>query len=343
MTTGGWDLQELNETYGTRIRQSEVSVRIAPVPFYMRSLSATAIRCACYQRFARQIAGEYDVRVSAYNLTDWGLPAIHFIADFSWHRNLREYLDPLSPGIIYLNTIVRKTYLKLADTYRSPSGRDSLRYDSLIANSRWSANLVRQYCGVNCTAVIYPPVATGVLDIPWGEREHAFVMISRIAPEKRVERAITILESVRKRGFCIKFHLCGKLEKNSYGRRIFQLCSERADWIVLEGHVSGTKKAEILTHCRFGIQARSAEPFGISVAEMMGTGEIVFAPNEGGQTEVLNHPDLLFNDIDDATDKICAVLSNTCVQKTLRAHLAKRRRMFGEEVFLKKCRAIFSS
>jgi hypothetical protein len=89
VTTGGWDLPALNSYYGTQVKQDEVKVRIAPVPLLISNMSAAALRGACYQRFARQVAADYDVRISAYNLTDWGLPAVHFIADFSWHQKLR--------------------------------------------------------------------------------------------------------------------------------------------------------------------------------------------------------------------------------------------------------------
>src|SRR6202020_1446568 len=109
---------------------------------------------ACYQRFARNIAGQYDMRISAYNPTDWGLPAIHFIADFSWHREIRERLHPPSPGLIYRNSILRKAYLRFAAAYASPSGRDVYRDDRVIANSEWTAELMKQVCGVDCETVI---------------------------------------------------------------------------------------------------------------------------------------------------------------------------------------------
>ena len=72
VVTGEWDLAALNAFYGTKVCEDEVKVRIAPIPFFLRNLSVAALRGACYQRFARQIAAEYDVRISAYNPTDWG-------------------------------------------------------------------------------------------------------------------------------------------------------------------------------------------------------------------------------------------------------------------------------
>ena len=334
ITTGGWDLPALNNYYGSQVGEDEVTVRIAPFPILARSLNAAALRGACFQRFARQIAGEFDVRISAYNTTDWGLPAIQFIADFSWHREIREHFHPSSPGFIYRDTMARRTYLRIAAAYGRASGRDVLRDDLVIANSRWTAEIVKQYCGVDCGAVVYPPVSADFPDVSWDDKEPSFVMIGRIAPEKRIERAIEILEKVRQRGHSVQLHLCGQIENDPYGRHIAKLCRERSDWIILEGGVTGARKAQILSHSRFGIQTSSAEGFGISVAEMVKAGAIVFASDGGGQTEVIDNPDLLFSGVDNAADKVCATLSNPEKQHALRAHLAVRSQMFSTGKFM---------
>jgi glycosyltransferase involved in cell wall biosynthesis len=339
VTTGGWDLTALNEFYGTRVQEGEVKVRIAPVPLLARTLTASALRGACYQRFAFQIAGEYDVRISAYNPTDWGLPAVHFIADFTWHRTLREQFDPPTPGFIYRDSLFRRSYLRIATAWGRSSGRDVLRDDVVIANSRWTTDRMRKYCGVDCAAVVYHPVWTKFPDFPWEQKEQAFVMIGRIAPEKRVERAIAILDAVRRRGHALQFHLCGQIGDDIYGRRIAHLCRERADWIIVEGQVTGKRKAQILAACRFGIQTRSAEPFGISVAEMVKAGAIVFAPNDGGQAEILDVSDLLFADEAEAVEKVQAVLGGPRLQASLRTHLANRAAIFSAQRFMLGARA----
>lgn len=210
LSSGGWNLAELNAYYSTNVGEDEVKFRVAPVPWPVRNLSAATLRGACFQRFARQIAGEYDARISAYNPIDWGLPAIHFIADFSWHREFRERLDPV-PGFLYRDSIVRRVYLRIAAACGNPSGRDLLHDDVVIANSRWTADLIRQTWGAHCAAVIYPPVWSEFPEVPWEEKENAFVMIGRIAPEKRIEDAIAILEGVRARGHAIRLHLCGEI------------------------------------------------------------------------------------------------------------------------------------
>jgi glycosyltransferase involved in cell wall biosynthesis len=334
LTTGGWDLPALNAYYGTQIQASEVQVRIAPVPWPFRNYSAAALRGACYQRFARQVAQEYDLRISAYNLTDWGLPAIHFIADFNWNPALREQYDPHSPGFIYQESPLRWTYLKLAAAYNKPTGRDFIRKDQIVANSHWSADLLKKQFGARCTAVIYPPVWTEFPEVPWEQKEEAFVMIGRIAPEKRIERAIAILDEVRQRGHRLRLHLCGLIEHGHYGRQIAQLTRERADWIHLAGRVTANRKAHILANCRFGIHTRAAEPFGISVAEMVKAGAIVFAPDKGGQAEILAHKDLLFSDESGAVDRICAVLTNSTKQFALRSHLKTQLVKFNSKLFV---------
>ena len=341
-TTGGWDLAALNDYYGTDIKEGELTVRLAPVPFLVGGSSAAALRGACFQRFASEIAGEYDIRISAYNPTDWGLPAIHFIADFSWQQQIREQLDPPSPGLIYRKSPFRSAYLHIASAHAKPSGRDALHDDLLVANSRWSAALLRQYCGVDSAVVVYPPVWTEFPMVPWKEKEQTFVMIGRIAPEKQVEQAIAILEAVRQRGHSVRLRLCGHIGNDHYGRRIARLCQERSDWIVPEGIVSGARKAQILTQCRYGIQTRAAEPFGIAVAEMAKAGAIVFASNDGGQTEILEHPDLLFADIDDAAKKICNVLEQPDGQSSLRAHLAGQTQRFSSQIFIREAQTLVS-
>ena len=54
---------------------------------------------------------------------------------------------------------------------------------------------------------------------------------------------------------------------------------------------------------------------------MIKAGAIVFASADGGQAEILAHPDLLFTDADDAVLKIRTALESPRLQLDLRAHL----------------------
>jgi glycosyltransferase involved in cell wall biosynthesis len=339
MTTGGWHLNDLNRSYGTSVKSGEVSVRLAPVPPLPARAMAAALRGALYQRFARRIAPEYDVRISAYNPTDWGMPAVHFIADFSWHREIREAYDPQTPGFVYRNTPLRRAYLSLVRRCGSPSDRNPVLDDRLIANSDWSAAQLRRYYPLPVVPVIYPPVWASFPLVPWSQKEIGFVMIGRIAPEKRIQAVIRVLDNLRSRGHRLTLHLCGGIPRDTYGRMIADLCAANREWVFSHGHVSGSLKAGILARCRYGIQMCPCEAFGISVAEMVRAGAIVFAPNDGGQTEILKSPDLLFDSEAGAIEKIQAVLEEPELQASLRTHLASRAEMFSAERFMREARA----
>jgi glycosyltransferase involved in cell wall biosynthesis len=338
-TTQGWDLEELNRYYGTRLNRADVAVRYAPSLGLLGNVTAAALRCSLYQRFARRIASEYDLRVSAYNITDWGMPAVHFIADFSWHAEIRQTYDPQAPGLIYRDTPLRRAYLSFARACASPSARNPIADDRLVANSHWSAAQLQQHYGLPPLPVVYPPVWASFPDVPWPAKKEGFVMIGRIAPEKRIEAAIRVIAALRSHGHRLTLHICGSIPADGYGRKITALCEANRDWACLQGPVSGLQKATLLARYKYGIQARASEPFGISIAEMVKAGAIVFAPNHGGQAEILNRPDLLFADEAAAVEKIQAVLENPDLQSSLRAHLACRAELFSAQRFMREARA----
>ena len=85
--------------------------------------------------------------------------------------------------------------------------------------------------------------------------------------------------------------------------------------------------------CKYGINGLTEEPFGIAVAEMVKSGCIVFVPNGGGQVEIVDNPELIFNDVQDAVSKICAVLNNRKRQSILLDHLQGQAIKFSSEVF----------
>jgi glycosyltransferase involved in cell wall biosynthesis len=338
MTTGGWDLDGLNGYYGTSLNPGDVTLRLAPTLAF-RAKTPAALRGALYQRFARRIAPEYDLRISACNPGDWGLPAIHFIADFTWHHEIWETYTPRSPGWVYRDTLLRRAYLWFVRACESPSGRNPALADRVVANSQWSADLIRRYCKLQSLPVIYPPVWVTFPCVPWPEKEDAFVMIGRIASEKRIDTAIRVLAELRRRGYQLKLHLCGKVPQDPYGRMVADLCTANREWIIAHGLVSGPFKANLLARAKYGIQMCAHEAFGISVAEMVKAGAVVFAPSHGGQAEILGHPDLLFSNEAEAVEKIQAVFEQPDLQVRMRTHLASRGEAFSAQRFMCEARA----
>jgi glycosyltransferase involved in cell wall biosynthesis len=341
LTTKGWQLDELNKFYETNVQSHEVRLRRVPTMLPDR-VSAAALRGAIFQRFLRGIAWDYDLRISAYNPSDWGAPAIHKLADFSWCSSIREEYDTATPGFAYRDTFLRRAYLGFCHMCERPSGRDVFRQDTTIANSKWSAERLRDHFGGSLMPVAYPPVWCEFPEVPWDEKERSFVTIGRIAPEKRIEVAIEVLKAVRGRGHDLKLHLCGEIGDDTYGRMIKSLCVANSDWIAVHGRVAGKVKINLLSSCRYGIHTGSREAFGIAVAEMTRAGAVVFAPRIGGQAEILDHECLLFDTEADAVEKIDLVLRSIELQTSLNKHLSLKSKLFSAKTFVSQCRAIIA-
>ena len=343
ITTGDVDLQVLNQFYGTSVQDNEISLRRGPVPgVLLRSNSGDAFRGAFYQRFCFKIANEFDVLISAYNLCDFGVPAIQCIADFSWDEDIRTSFDPLpqgARGLFHRVVLLRKFYLGLAKFVVRASGRNLFSGEDLIlANSQWSAQIIKGKHGSEIE-VLYPPVLAEFPKIPFDSKEIGFVCIGRITPEKRIERIVEILRNVRLRGHDIHLHVIGDTGDNTYGKSVEDLCRRQGDWVTMEGSRFGEEKAMFLSQHRFGIQARQSEPFGISVAEMVKAGCITFVPSEGGQAEIVNHESLMYDSVEDAVKKIDTVLRKDQIQVELRQHLEKQGTKFSTNAFMVGLRA----
>ncbi|MBF6569627.1 MAG: glycosyltransferase family 4 protein [Candidatus Binataceae bacterium] len=340
ITTNQFDLNALNRFYGTAVAPAEVAVRVFQMPLGLRqSRSAGALRGAFFQRAIRFGISEYDILISAYNLCDFGVPAIHLL-DLSWDEELRRHFVRPPGGlasIFHRVSQLRSLYLFLARTISSPTGRDLFDGDDvLLAYSAWIASVIEQKHHVKCS-VLYPPVSGTISEIPFSLRNDEFVCMGRISEEKRLERVVEILTRVRARGYEIRLRLVGGFGANVYARRIHSLVQE-LPWVVLEGSVSEHRKMEILTSARYGIHGAEGEGFGIAVAEMIKTGCITFAPVEGGPAEILDSDALLYHNDDDAVEKIIAVLGDESLRAELTHHLRCQAERFSAAHYMRGLR-----
>jgi glycosyltransferase involved in cell wall biosynthesis len=335
ITIGEVDLQRLNAYYGSRLDPQDFSVRHAPMPIGLRKPERfAALRGRFLQRYVQRVAPEFDVLISTYGLVDFGRPGLALVADFSF---VEEWRFSLHPGVRSWNKwwygrgLVRRVYLALCD-WVSPVSPDVWKRSVILANSNWTADLMRTKLNVQVRTV-YPPVAGNFPEVSFSDRENGFVCLGRISPEKRVDAVIDILSQVRRRGHNVHLHLLGGLDDSPYSATIKKLADQNKDWVYLEGWAVGEKKKVLLASHRYGIHGRENEPFGIAVAEMANAGCIVFVPNGGGQVEIVNHPALIFKDEADAVNKIEAVLNNSAEQETLRAHLRQNAGRFSPQSF----------
>ncbi|NDW04369.1 glycosyltransferase family 4 protein [Jiella pacifica] len=335
VTGAPFEPERLNLAYQTAVDPQKIAVMTAPMPQILaRANGGDALRAAFFGRFVRRIGSDFDLCISAYNFADFGRPGIHFVADFSWDDDIRRSFDPGSPGlrgVMQRPGVARSAYLGLcnavAGSRMRPVHRDG---DVVVANSRWTANLLRERHGLK-SRVIYPPVHTA--PVCGEERSGDFVMLGRIAPDKRILEAIDILAGVRERGHRFDFHVVGRLGADAYGRHVAEKARQAGDWVRLAGGLYGDAKHEFLGRHGFALHVRKREAFGIAVAEMIKAGLVPFVPGGSAPAEIVGDERLTFDDADHAVEVIDRMLRRPGEITAIRAGLAKRGVMFSQEAF----------
>jgi glycosyltransferase involved in cell wall biosynthesis len=149
----------------------------------------------------------------------------------------------------------------------------------------------------------------------------------------------TIISTLLSR-YCNK-HLHYAQKYQSY---VEKLIEENSDWIQLYKNLPYSEYCNVLYKCKYGLHPKK-DQFGISVAEMVRAGVIPFVQQIGGQTEIVgkHNTALQFNSIDEAVDKIIAVISDSQKQEELLTALHQQQEVFSAEKFQAEIRDVVDS
>jgi glycosyltransferase involved in cell wall biosynthesis len=326
LTRGGWNLSELNTCAGTFIEESEIQIIYPPCSGILKHTTGGAIWDGLYRRYCRIIAPKYDLCITASRVIDWGVPAIHFLSDVTWNKELREQFN--SNELIVNKSSIRHALFQFGNWLAGSSNRSTTIYDTFVANSKWTASVSSKYC--KRPIKIVSPVIPGEFFLKgWKKREIAFVLLGRISPEKKIEEAIAILKSVRERGYNISLHIIGQFGTTTYEKLIQSICNEEGKWVKCLGSVYGENKIRLLSSFRFGISGCDCEAFGIATGEMVKAGMLPFIPFDGAQKEIVMRDELIYNNKDEAINKIIKVLSCEILQIELHQDLLFRSQHFS--------------
>ncbi|MEM6915392.1 MAG: glycosyltransferase family 4 protein, partial [Verrucomicrobiota bacterium] len=235
-------------------------------------------------------------------------------------------------------TLLRRTYLRVAEAISDRQVPLGQRDDLVLANSKWSAAQLAEHFGVMESPVLYPPVVLPTAPTNSKRDPLGFVCLGRIVPEKEVERIIRILERVRKEGYAVNLRLIGELDETPYGSRIGSLI-DRHDWIRPEGFLQLEAKQEILASQTYALHACRIEAFGIAVAEMASLGCVPIVPDSGGAREIVPPEELHFGSDEEACAKIIRLLKRPELLPALREELSLGVSRFGPEVFQRELRS----
>lgn len=318
LTRGGWNLSELNTCAGTFIEESEIQIIYPPCSGILKQTTGGAIWDGLYRRYCRIIAPKYDLCITASRFIDWGVPAIHFLSDVTWNKELREQFN--SNELIVNKSSIRYALFHFGNWLAGSSNRSTTIYDTFVANSKWTASVSSKYC--KRPIKIVSPVIPGEFYLKeWKKREIAFVLLGRISPEKKIEEAIAILKRVREQGYNISLHIIGQFGTTAYEKLIQSICNEEGTWVNCIGSVYGESKIRLLSSFRFGISGCECEAFGIATGEMVKAGMLPFIPFDGAQKEIVRREELIYKNKEEAINKIIKVLSCEILQIELHQNL----------------------
>lgn len=333
------DLTRINEVFGTslELRQFKwIYPRFVPRKVVETIPDDSDLQKLIWLlRICKQIQSRYDVLLTADSEVDFGRAGIqylHYPYLAPHDERLRRFGD-VSGWRAVPATLqrVKRPWMIMGDF-----SFDRMRQNLTLANSRWTASLFEAHYGVRAET-LYPPAAGHFTPVPWEFRSDDFICVSRLEAPKNHPRIIEIIRNVRERWPQVRLRIVGTRSAGAaaaaYYETLLRTVRENSDWVTLHEDISRDELAHWLGRSRYGIHLMPGEHFGMAVAEMVSAGVIAFVHNSGGQVEIVEQPELLFEDDGDAVRRIDFVLANSERQLDLHARTVKSAYRFTPQHF----------
>lgn len=264
-----------------------------------------AARTALLRPFFVRHADAHDAALSTANEVSLPLPSVQYVHFPQFNLDRTTEAEPGRLDWLW-RRLAAPTPAELSDRSRHTRGQfDRTR---LVANSSWTAGVVDDIYGER-PAVCHPPVDP-IPGRDWTAREHGVLVLGRIAPDKRALDAIAVVDALRDRGYDLTCHVVGSAPPayREYVERVERASAARAH-VTLETDVDRDRVLDLLGRYRYGLNMKRTEHFGMAVAEYVAAGMLPFAPDDGGQVDVLaGDGRLLFADVDGAVERIAGAV-----------------------------------
>ena len=322
---GDFDLDEGNRLFGTAVGRDEFALlqppalikwtgetlnRIDPDPWSVQ-------RWALLMRWAGREARGYDAVLCTNSEICLPAPCLQYI-----------HFPYIGESAHKRESTGRRPWEIISDFDAS-----RVKKNRSLVNSDWTGAVHRSYYG-GATHTLYPPVPGDFPRQPWEQRENGFVCVGRFNGDKRLDRIIDMVQSVRASHPEFHLHLVGlPMSEESggveYYKHLRRRVAEHPDWLFLEEGLSRDDMLKLLSHHRYGIHAKQDEHFGIAVAELVKAGCITFAHRSGGQVEIIGDQRLLYDDQDEMVRRVLSVIESPGEHEALRERLKSQARLFS--------------
>lgn len=302
------------------------------------TLGLDLLRSAFFLRGIKQIQSEFDLLIWATRGPDIGRSYQHmqyYSNDELSSGEGMEVINSTVPALRYVhcpyqiqnirkyqhNPVIEKGLSKICELIVGETPPNE-NVQSYLSNSNFTGKML-EVNNVSCKT-LYPPVDVKELQAKstsWEQRENGFVCVGRIAKDKNIHKNIDLIDRLRNHGHKTHLHIVGIQYDSQYSRKILRLADKKS-YINFEGEVTKDELVELISTHKFGIHGKEFERFGIVIAEMVAGGMLPFVHNSGGQTEIVNNNNnLMYDDLDNATNKINAILKDPSKQTNIRDQL----------------------
>jgi glycosyltransferase involved in cell wall biosynthesis len=221
----------------------------------------------------------------------------------------------------------------------------------VITNSEFSRRAIVNAFGLEDIRILSPPIdietfrnsALIINDGDDSERRDIILVISRIAPHKKIENAIKLAKILKDNGIGSEMKIVGNLYSyfSNYYSGLKQMIKELglADYVTFEINASLDQLLSIIQESRVYFHPMVGEHFGMSVIEAIAAGLIAVVPGEGGVTEFVSQ-EYQYNTLQHAAEIIMDVLNN--VHKTEQIKIGKDIDKFSNSHYIAGFRTILN-
>ena len=194
-----------------------------------------------------------------------------------------------------------------------------MKNSTVITNSEFSRRAIVNALGLYNIHILSPPIDietfrnVALMTKNYNETNDSILVISRIAPHKKIENAIKLAKILKDRNVGKGMKIVGNLYYYffDYYSKLKQMILDLGltDYVTFEINATLDKLISIIRESRIYFHPMVGEHFGMSVLEAMAAGLIPVVPNEGGIIEFVPKK-YQFNTIEHAAEIITYVFNH---------------------------------
>jgi glycosyltransferase involved in cell wall biosynthesis len=224
-----------------------------------------------------------------------------------------------------------------------------MRNSTVLTNSEFSRRAIVNALGLDNIYILSPPIDVetfrnaALMSNGNGGRNDIILVISRIAPHKKIENAINLAKILKDNNTGKEMKIVGNLYYyySHYYSELKQMVIDLGltDYITFEINASIDKLLSIIRESRVYFHPMVGEHFGMAVVEAMAAGLIPVVPNEGGPTEFVPQ-EYQYNTIKKAAEIVTYVFNHP--PKTERIKIGSGINKFSNSHYIKGFQSIFN-